>query len=87
MEFPLIHFNVPRKTFRDNEVLRRTLMIVFHFSFQYPQPNADVGSLCTGLNGISPFDSLNWAKIPCDYPIFRAGVVCESPAREHGGGN
>ncbi len=45
-----------------------------------PQPTADVGSLCSVAILTSPFASLNWAKIPCDYPIFRAGLMCKKPA-------
>ena len=45
-----------------------------------PQPNADAGSLCTVMSLVSPFSSLNWFKIPCDYPIFRAGLICKQRA-------
>ena len=44
------------------------------------QPVADVGSLCTVIMPMCPFSSLNWGKIPCEYPIFRAGIICERPA-------
>lgn len=45
-----------------------------------PQPAADVGSLCAIVINVSPFLPLNWAKIPCDYPIFRSGLMCKKPA-------
>ena len=51
-------------------------------ALKYPQPNADVGSLCTVMMINSPFKSTNWAKIPCDYPIFRAGIICKKPAED-----
>jgi len=46
----------------------------------HDQPIADVGSLCTVMLPLSPFGSLNWAKIPCEYPIFRAGAICKQHA-------
>ena len=49
-------------------------------NLKLPQPTADVGSLCTVAVIFSPFAPLNWAKVPCDYPIFRAGLICEKPA-------
>jgi len=45
-----------------------------------PQPSADIGSLCTVMIPKTPHGSLNWAKIPCDYPIFRAGTICKTTA-------
>ena len=47
-----------------------------------PQPVADVGSLCTAMLVKSPFASLSWTKVPCDFPIFRSGLICEKPATE-----
>jgi hypothetical protein len=44
------------------------------------QPIADSASLCTVLMMKSPFASSSWVRVPCDYPIFRAGVICEKPA-------
>ena len=55
-------------------------LVVDLLALKYPQPNADVGSLCTVMIINSPFKSTNWAKIPCDYPIFRACVLCKKPA-------
>ena len=49
-------------------------------SLKLPQPAADVGSLCTVAVLSSPFASMSWAKIPCDYPMFRAGLICKKPA-------
>ena len=46
-----------------------------------PQPNADVGSLCTAMIFVSPHGSNNWAKIPCDYPMFDAGLICKQKAQ------
>ena len=46
-------------------------------NLKLPQPAADVGSLCTVAVLSSPFASMSWAKIPCDYPIFRAGLICK----------
>ena len=47
------------------------------------QPNADAGSLCTVMIAVNPFGSMNWAKIPCDYPIFRSGLICKYAALSH----
>ena len=45
-----------------------------------PQPSADLGSLCVVMMATSPHGSLNWAKVPCDYPIYRASLICKKPA-------
>ena len=42
------------------------------------QPTNDAGSLCTVMINIEPTASTNWAKIPCDYPVFRAGAICKT---------
>ena len=49
-------------------------------NFGHPQPSGDVGSLCIIAILNSPFASMNWAKIPCDYPMLRAGLMCKMPA-------
>lgn len=43
------------------------------------QPTADAASLCSVMMLSSPFGSTHWAKIPCDYPVFRAGMICKRP--------
>lgn len=45
--------------------------------FSSNQPSFDSSSLCVGALSVSPFAPLNFVKIPCDYPIFRAGVICK----------
>ena len=45
-----------------------------------PQPNGDVGSLCTAMALVNPHISNNWVKIPCDYPMFDAGLICKRKA-------
>ena len=45
-----------------------------------PQPTADVGSLCGAMVLNNPFASTHWVKIPCEYPLFRAGCLCKKPA-------
>ncbi|CAD5116857.1 DgyrCDS5699 [Dimorphilus gyrociliatus] len=51
-------------------------------SFKNPQPTADVASLCTIMILINPKKPLHWAKIPCDYPMFRAGQICKMPDKK-----
>ena len=46
-----------------------------------PQPAADDVLLCTAMVPVSPFGSLNWVKVPCDYPMFISGLICEKPAK------
>lgn len=45
------------------------------------QPSADQGSLCVVMMTTSPHASLSWAKIPCDYPISKAGMICKKRAK------
>ena len=45
-----------------------------------PQPDPNAGSLCSAMATYSPFESTNWIKIPCEYPIFRSGVICKKQA-------
>ena len=48
-------------------------------NIKHRQPSASLADLCTVMMMRSPHGSLNWAKIPCDYPMFRAGVLCKRP--------
>ena len=48
--------------------------------FSSKQPSADTASRCVGMLSQSPFAAPSFIKIPCDYPIFRAGVICKKPA-------
>ena len=48
-------------------------------NFDIPQPTSDITSLCTGFVPQSSSDSMRWIKIPCDYPLFAAGVICKQP--------
>ena len=45
--------------------------------YDMPQPTTDSASLCTGFLPYSSSHSMNWLKIPCDYPLFTAGVICK----------
>ena len=58
----------------------KSVLDVLHLDI--PQPTNDISSLCTIMAMMSPHESLSWIKIPCDYPVFRAGVICKmlSPA-------
>ena len=47
--------------------------------FDIPPPTADIASMCTGFLSQSSSESMNWIKIPCDYPLFAAGVICKQP--------
>lgn len=50
----------------------------------HTQPVSNDGSLCVGMFVKSPFLSLNWMKVPCRYPVFRAGVICKMAATPKG---
>ena len=50
----------------------------------HTQPVSNEGSLCVGMFVKSPFSSLNWMKIPCRYPVFRAGLICKTKAIRKG---
>lgn len=63
----------------DTPVVHLNTIVTDLLNLKNPQPNADVGSLCTVMMTVTPFKSLNWAKIPCDYPIFRSGLICKMP--------
>ena len=49
-------------------------------NLKHRQPSGSLADLCTVMMTRSPHGSLNWAKVPCDYPMFRAGVLCKRPA-------
>ncbi|KAI0232930.1 hypothetical protein LSAT2_016795 [Lamellibrachia satsuma] len=49
-------------------------------NLKYRQPSASFANLCTVLVSRSPHGSLNWAKVPCDYPMFQVGLLCKRPA-------
>ena len=44
------------------------------------QPNLDAGLKCTVAMANSPFGSLNWAKLPCDFPLHSGAAICKQPA-------
>ena len=50
-----------------------------------PHPTADTSALCTIMMNNNPHGSFNWAKIPCDYPIFRTGLICKKKAENYKG--
>jgi hypothetical protein len=70
---------VPKQSWEPSAILEDDVGLNF-IDLSKPQPTADVGSLCSGFLANDPFGSLNWVKIPCDYPLFRSGVICEMPA-------
>ncbi|KAI0226424.1 hypothetical protein LSAT2_023008 [Lamellibrachia satsuma] len=49
-------------------------------NLKHRQPSGSLADLCTVMMTRSPHGSLNWAKVPCDYPMFMAGVLCKRPA-------
>ena len=70
---------VPKQPWAPKAITDDSLGFDF-IDFNKPQPTADVGSLCTGFFANDAFGSMNWVKIPCDYPLFRSGLICEKPA-------
>ncbi|KAK2192053.1 hypothetical protein NP493_40g08028 [Ridgeia piscesae] len=48
---------------------------------KHRQPSASLADLCTLMVLRTPHGSLGWAKVPCDYPTFRAGLLCKRPAQ------
>ena len=59
------------------KVVHSDSVLVNIVSFDSNQPSADSSSLCVGALSVSPFKPMSYVKIPCDYPMFRAGVICK----------
>lgn len=53
-------------------------------NFDVAQPILDSASLCAGALPISPFGSMNYVKIPCDFPLYRAGLICKKTLFSNG---
>ena len=79
---------VPRKAWEQPILHEEDTIGTDFLDLKNPQPTADVGSVCSALLVTSPFSSLSWTKVPCDYPVFRSGLICERPASgRHGDTN
>ena len=83
----IYHFNRYSDWYRPKPGWKQTPVFEDSFlpeivDFDLKQPTADSSTLCSGFLYTSPHESLNWIKIPCDYPLFRAGVICKQPVSE-----